>query len=230
MPVHDQTHSTVPHLPRSAMQLGAHLSIPNLHKLISHFLYEQENPDDDTPLDDIPLDSFPVVKGRVRVFPSAISMYYAPSDKSGIRGMFRERIRAVDSWRKGPGRHDTVFLSGDPGKEGFLGLLVARVRLFMSVVHNKVTYPCALVCWFSTVGDLPCPDTGMWKVEPDFDATGGRTMSVVHLDTILRNAHLMGVAGGDYIPLDLKFHNSLDAFREFYVNKYIDHHSHEIVF
>ena len=55
-------------------------------------------------------------------------------------------------------------------------------------------------------------------------------MSVVHLDTILRNAHLMGVAGGDYIPLDLKFHNSLDAFQEFYVNKYIDHHSHEIVF
>jgi hypothetical protein len=97
------------------------------------------------------------------VFPSAISMYYAPSDKSGIRGMFRECIRAVDSWRKGPGRHDTVFLSGDPGKEGFLGLLVARVRLFMSVVHNKVTYPCALVSWFSTVGDLPCPDTGMWN-------------------------------------------------------------------
>ena len=36
--------------------------------------------------------------------------------------------------------------------------------------------------------------------------------------------------GGDYIPLDLKFHNSLDAFQEFYVNKYIDHHSHEIVY
>jgi hypothetical protein len=181
-------------------------------------------------LNDIPLDQFPVVKGKVRVFPSAISMYYAPSDKSGIRGMFRERICAVDSWRKGPERHDTVFLSGDPEKEGFLGLLVARVRLFMSVVHNKVTYPCALVSRFSNVGDLPCPDTGMWKVKPDFDPTGGRMMSVVHLDTILRNAHLMGVAGSNFIPLDLKFHNSLDAFREFYVNKYIDHHSHEIVF
>ena len=58
----------------------------------------------------------------------------------------------------------------------------------MSVVHNKVTYPCALVSWFSTVGDLPCPespDTGMWKVEPDFDAAGGRIISAMHLGTIL---------------------------------------------
>jgi hypothetical protein len=148
--------------------------------------------------------------------------YYAPS--------VREHIRAVDLWRKGHGRHDTVFVSGDPDKEGFRGLLVARVQLFMSVVHNKVTYPCALVSWFSTVGDLPCPDTGMWKVAPDFDLTGGRAMSVVHLDTVLRSAHLMGVAGSNFIPPDLKFYNSLDAFREFYVNKYIDHHSHEIVF
>ena len=63
----------------------------------------------------------------------------------------------------------------------------------------------------------------MWKVTPDFDPTGGQTMSVVHLDTVLRNAHLMGVAGSKFLPLDLKFHNSLDAFKEFYVNKYIDH-------
>ena len=62
------------------------------------------------------------------------------------------------------------------------------------------------------------------------DIDHGRSMSVVHLDTILQNAHLMGIAGSDYIPLDLKFHNSLDAFREFYVKKYIDHHSHEIAF
>ncbi|KDR77955.1 hypothetical protein GALMADRAFT_94455 [Galerina marginata CBS 339.88] len=220
----------LPHLPRNAAHLGEHLGVPNLHELISRFLYEQENPDDDTPLDDIPLDRCPTVKGKVRVFPSAVSTYFAPSDKSGIRGMFRERIRAVDSWRKGPGRHDTIFLSGDPDLEGFRGLLVARVRLLMSVVHNRLTYPCALVAWFSTVGNDPCPDTGMWMVEPDFDSAGKRAMSVVHLDTILRGAHLMGVAGNDSIPHELKFFNSLDAFRAFYVNKYIDHHAHEIAF
>ncbi|KAF8811354.1 hypothetical protein BYT27DRAFT_7253052 [Phlegmacium glaucopus] len=177
----------------------------------------QENPEDDTPLDDIPLDQCPAVSGKVCVFPSTVSTYYVLSDKSGIRGLFRERIRAVDSWRKGPGRHDTVFLSGDPDLEGFCGLLVARVRLLMSVVHNKVTYPCALVSWFLAVGDDPCPDTGMWKVEPDFDSTGGRVMVVVHLNTILRSAHLMGVAGHSFVPPELKFFNSLDAFREFYL-------------
>ena len=69
-----------------------------------------------------------------------------------------------------------------------------------------------------------------YRVVPDFDLTGGCAMSMVHLDTILRSAHLMGVVGSNFIPSDLKFHNSLDAFREFYVNKYIDHHSHEIAF
>ena len=146
--------------------------------------------------------------------------------------MFRERIRAVPSWRKGPARYDTVFLSGDPDSilEGFRGLLVARVRLFLSVVHQKVIYPCALVAWYSTVGDDVCPNTGMWMVEPDYDATGRLMMSVVHLDTILRSAHLMGIAGDELIPKTVKFHNSLDAFKAYYVNKYIDHHSHEIAY
>jgi hypothetical protein len=144
--------------------------------------------------------------------------------------MFRERIRAVPSWRKGPARYDTVFLSGDPTLEGFQGLLVARVRLFLSVVHQRVTYPCALVAWYSTIGDDVCPDTGMWMVEPDYDRTGSLAMSVVHLDTILRAAHLMGIAGDGFIPKTVKFHNSLDAFKAYYVNKYIDHHSHEIAF
>ena len=125
-----QTCSTVPRLPHNARQLGAYLRIPNIHELISHFLYDQDHPDNDIPLDDIPLDQCPVVKGKVRVFPSSISMYYTPSDKSGIRGMFRERIRAVDSWRNGPGRHDTVFMSGDPNKEWCL-----KVRL----VNRKLT-------------------------------------------------------------------------------------------
>ena len=146
--------------------------------------------------------------------------------------MFRERIRAVPSWRKGPARYNTVFLSDDSTgtHEGFQGLLVARVRLFLSVVHRRVTYPCALVAWYSTIGDDVCPDTRMWMVEPDYDARGGLAMSVVHLDTILRSAHLMEIAGDNFIPKTVKFHNSLDAFRAYYVNKYIDHHSHEITF
>ena len=109
----------VPHLPHNAVDLGTHLKIPNLHELISCFLYEQENPDEDR--DDIPLDMCPAVKGKVHVFPSAVATYYAPSDKSGIQGMLRERIHAVDSWCKGPGRHNTIFLSENQDLEAFKG-------------------------------------------------------------------------------------------------------------
>jgi hypothetical protein len=144
--------------------------------------------------------------------------------------MHREQIRAVDSWWRGPPRQDCVFVEHDPNLPGFSGLSIARVRMFFSLKYEDDVLPCALVSWFSTVGDAPCPDTGMWMVEPDFDNTGNRAMSIIHLDTILRSAHLMGVAGNAFIPRHLTYHNSLDAFQKFYVNKYIDHHAHEIAF
>jgi hypothetical protein len=84
--------------------------------------------------------------------------------------------------------------------------------------------------WFSTIGDSPCSQTGMWMVKPDFDNTGNRAMSIIHLDSILQGAHLMGHAGNAQIPRNFTCHNSLDAFASFFVNKYIDHHAHEIAF
>ena len=223
---------SVPNIPRTAPELGINLNIPNLRDQISRFLYEQENPDLDIPLDDVPLAECPQFDGNIRVYPSAVSIYYAPSDKSGIRGMFRERIRAVQSWRKGPARYDCVFVERDSDLPGFRALYVARVHAFLSITHKKVKYPCAVVSWFSTIGDSPCqcPDTGMWMVEPDFDQTGNRAMSIIHIDSILRSAHLMGVSGSQFIPHHLTFNHTLDAFRAFYVNKYIDHHAHEIAF
>ncbi|KAJ7113622.1 hypothetical protein C8R44DRAFT_631094 [Mycena epipterygia] len=73
----------------------------------------------------------------------------------------------------------------------------------------------------------------MWIVKPDFGRRRVQGLAVVHLDCILRSAHLIGVAGKDFIPeddSDFKFPDSLDAFQFFYVNKYADHHAHEIVF
>lgn len=162
------------------------------------------------------------------MYPSAVATYYAPSDKSGIGGMYRERIRSVPRWRGGPERRDCVFVEHDPDSLGFRGLHVARVKLFFKIKHQSVTYPCALVTWFSAIGDAPCPDTGMWMVEPDVDHQGRRVTSVIHLDSILRAAHLIGIAGNYTIPRQLKHTDSLEAFRAFYVNKYIDHHAHEI--
>ena len=221
---------TVPNLPRKAGALGAYLGVTHLPLLISRFLYEQDNLGLEGPLDAVPIEDCPAFKGRVRVFPSASAVYYAPSDKSGTRGMFRERIRAVQSWRGGPARRDCVFIDHDPSVEGFQGLLVARVHSFLLLKDKKFTYPCALVMWFSTVGTSPCPQTGMWMVEPDFDSTGNRAMSIIHIDSILRGAHIMGNAGNSRIPRHLTCDDSLDAFSSFFVNKYIDHHAYEIAF
>jgi hypothetical protein len=145
--------------------------------------------------------------------------------------MHHERIRATKSWYRGPPRYDCVFIEHDPEAAGFRGLHAARVRLFFRFKFRGVDYPCALIHWFSARGDVPCPDTGMWIVTPDSEPGGDPSLAVVHLDTILRGAHLIGVAGKDFIPIHrFDFSDSLDTFRAFYVNKYADHHSHEIAF
>ena len=52
---------------------------------------------------------------------------------------------------------------------------------------------------------------------PGFDGLGNRVTSVVHLDT-------MGIAGENFIPKTVQFHNSLDAFQAYHVtNKYNDY-------
>jgi hypothetical protein len=59
-----------------------------------------------------------------------------------------------------------------------------------------------LVTWFSAIRDEPCPDVGMWMVEPDLDADGEREMSVIHLDSILRATP---VCGDDPVPRHFKY-------------------------
>jgi hypothetical protein len=119
------------------------------------------------------------------VYTSAISMFHAPSDLSGIGGMQLEYIRATSSWQKGPPHYDCVFVNTDPALEGLRGLKVARVCLFFSFKFRNTTYPCALVHWMSQIGDRPNEETGMWVVEPNFNADGSRFVSVIHLDAIL---------------------------------------------
>ncbi|KIL55793.1 hypothetical protein M378DRAFT_90289, partial [Amanita muscaria Koide BX008] len=40
---------------------------------------------------------------------------------------------------------------------------------------------------------------------------------------------ICGPYGDGFIPLGIKFSNSLDRYDTFYVNKYVDHHPHEII-
>ena len=222
---------TVQNLPLTVE--GLSLNIPHLPNLVWRFLHEQlVQVDADIELDDVPLSDCPVLINttKIQVFPSVVAIYYTPSDLSGTRGMFCECIRAVNSWRCGPARHDCVFVQHDPDAPGFCVLYVVWICHSFSICHNKTEFPCALVSWYLTIGTMPCTDMGMWKVEPDFDNTGNLAMSIIHLDSMVCSAHLMGIAGATWIPHHLTFDHSLDAFHAFYVNRYIDHHAHEYAF
>ncbi|KAG1897029.1 uncharacterized protein F5891DRAFT_1130081 [Suillus fuscotomentosus] len=150
-----------------------------------------------------------IVDGRVDVFNSAVATFRAPSDICGVNAMQRQRIHSCRSWYNGPARHDCVFAEKDPSLPGFQGLYVAQL------------YPCA----------LPCKSTGMWMVEPELDDDSGEWLvSVIHLDSIMRAAHLIGVYGSQDIPHHLKHTDSLVAFSAYYVNKFSDYHAYEITY
>lgn len=203
--------------PRDLAGLEDHINEPTLHHLTHEFLAEQLDIED------------PRITSKISVFHSVVATFYAPSDQSGIRGLRRERIRCTPSWRGLGARRDCAFVVEDQDKPGMKGLRVIRVKLFFSFVHEDITYPCALVEWFKTVGRKPHADTGMWEVRPEYSGAH-RDISVLHLDTFLRGAHLMPIF--DNIPLPFGFHYTytLDLFRSFFVNKYIDHHANEIAF
>ena len=118
----------------------------------------------------------------------------------------------------------------DSTSDGMRGLDIARVRLFFHFNYNGTMYPCALVHWFSRVSNAPDEANGMWIVEPDLNADGSPCESVIHLDCILRAAHLIGVYGDEFLPTDFTFHDTLDTFESFYVNRFIDHHAFEVIF
>ena len=107
---------------------------------------------------------------------------------------------------------------------------IARVRLLFSFKHDGVVYPCALVHWFKRLGDSPDENTGMWVVEPEVHEDGTRFASIIHLDSMFHAAHLMPVYGNSFVPTYLSYTHTLDAFRAYYVNKYIDHQAFEIAF
>ncbi|PSR76461.1 hypothetical protein PHLCEN_2v8436 [Hermanssonia centrifuga] len=213
--------------PRTLPELGTHFGVPHLPSLVAFFLYDQTHSE---PLPDgSPTPPCPPLQ-HIKVYHSAAATFYAPSDISGIGGMRRERIRATPSWFNGPARYDCVFAENDSTVEGFRGLHAARVRMFFSFECGGVEYPCALIHWYSPVADEPDDLTGLWVVEPDFDADNQPFYGVIHLDSIMRLAHLIPDFGDVVLPPDFHPSQSLDAFKTYYVNKYADHHAHEIAF
>ena len=93
-----------------------------------------------------------------------------------------------------------------------------------------VYYPCALVEWFTPVGNEPDDITGMWIVQPEIDDDGSRPSEVIHLDSVFRAAHLEPTYGDEFLPREFEMEDSLEAFQAYYVNKFIDYHGHQHLF
>lgn len=92
------------------------------------------------------------------------------------------------------------------------GMLVGRVRSFLSLVHDDTRYDTALVEQFLPPGDGPDPVTGMWIVRPEM-RRGYRHISLVSTDCIVRGCqYLIGAYGKHRVPRDFHFTSSLDTF------------------
>jgi hypothetical protein len=213
--------------PRAVEDLAAYINQPQFPQLLRHFLYEQLNPDLD--VQDVDVNDCPYFGGPVSVHHSATARFYAPSDLCGVGGMYRERIRSNPNWRGEYARRDTMFVETNARLDGMPGMTIARALLFFSFTFDNRYYPCALVNWL-VPGDEPDEDTGLWVVQPEFEGNGRhRTLSIIHLDCVARAAHLLPVYGSSPIPEDFHFSDALDAFRAYFVNRFVDHHSHDFI-
>ncbi|KAG1845610.1 hypothetical protein C8R48DRAFT_750725 [Suillus tomentosus] len=213
---------------RTVLALAEELDIPRLPEMVRHFLFQQTRPDDPRDVSEIPIAGCPRYEGKILVFNSACSRFYAPSDISGTSGMRIEHIRACPMWRNEAPRYDCAFVNIGSEDVGIRGLEVARIRAFFSFIYGGKTYLCAVVRWFNIIGDSPDEDTGMWMVRPACGTNNAPLYNIIHVDSIYRAAHLIPIYGRHFLRHDINLHNSYDSFRTFYVNKYADHHAFEL--
>lgn len=219
---------------KTADALGKEFLITGLRDHIRRFLFHELHPG--VPGASLSIDVCPAFgEERINIYYSALATYYAPTDPSSDGGsMHQEFVRATPKWRGGAARNDCVFVNKKNGAHGLLGLDIARVRLLFSFKYQGNLYTCAAVQWFWRINDQPDEDTGMWVVKPALYNTGRSRVrhpliSVIHLNTIVRATHLIGVSIGDPVPDGLESHGSLDRFKTFSVNKFVDHHAFELL-
>ena len=100
---------------------------------LCHFVFTQHHPESK----ELP-HILPEFSSKISVFHSAVALFYAPSNLSGMSEMYQEHIRANPNYG-GNLQFDTVFVSvadaDSPDLEGVYvmrGLLIVRVLLFYS--------------------------------------------------------------------------------------------------
>ena len=71
---------------------------------------------------------------------------------------------------------------------------------------------------------------GLWMVKPDIDDAGNPHLTIIHLDSIYQAIHLLPAhQNNTFIKHTITMHTSLDTFKLFYINKFVDHQSSEVL-
>jgi len=128
--------------------------------------------------------------------------------------------------------YDTVLVRTDvrsgvqPGPHG---LSVAHLVLLFTFLFKSKDRPTAVVRWFTFDGESPDEDSGMWIVKPQNHPDGKSSFGLIPTDAIMWACHLIPVYGTAKVPPYVKFHNSLHLYKSYYLNRFIDHHSFEIL-
>ncbi|KAG2068834.1 hypothetical protein BDR04DRAFT_1023548 [Suillus decipiens] len=74
----------------------------------------------------------PHFNGRIQVFNSAVLIFFALSDLSGIGRMKCEYICVSPRWSTGHAHRDGVLVITDPNAHGMQGMDIAQVLTFFS--------------------------------------------------------------------------------------------------
>ena len=213
--------------PRDILDLAKFIQQPGLPLALQQFIFDVDNPDLAGMPSPASLPDLPQFQARIHVHHSALATFFAPSDLCGAGGMRQERIRSTPSWYGHP-RRDTVFVVLDESLLGMEGMVIARVQLFLSFNYKRVDYACVYVNWLVRDDDDPDPDTGLWTVSLE-EHRGKPTSQIIDVRTIARAAHLIPVYGLGSISPEVQYYNSLDSYKQFFVNSFVDHHVHEFL-
>ena len=111
-----------------------------IHQFLAHTTRPDSNNDTQSHISNISDSSLPTFLNKISIYTSAVTSFYVPSDICGIKGMCRERIHTLPSWRKGAPRYDTILVEMDPKYTGMSGTDVAQVKLFLSFRYEGIEY------------------------------------------------------------------------------------------
>ena len=164
---------------------------------------------------------------KAMIVRSATCVYFPLSNCNGITPK-REVLCATPSWRNSLPRHDTVLVKTRlvPGPHG---LSVARLHLLFSFMKSNTHHNVALIQWYSYIGNSPNEDTGMWVVKKEKQSNGLPVINFIYVDVIVKSCQLLPVYGRGMIPRQVNHMTSLNCFQAYYVNKFADHHSFELL-